>query len=139
MTDAPVTAPIIEFVSPIMGFGEQTAFHLVPLDDEGTLWSLRDASGSGLRLVVVAPTRFFPGYAPEIDDETVAALDLRDATEAAVLNVVTVGDDPASSTVNLWRPSSSTTARCGRRSRCSWAPTSPCGLPSCVPENTCAT
>ncbi|WP_380176344.1 flagellar assembly protein FliW [Kineococcus sp. DHX-1] len=104
MTDAPVTAPIIEFVSPIMGFGEQTAFHLVPLDEEGTLWSLRDASGSGLRLVVVAPTRFFPGYAPEIDDETVAALDLRDATEAAVLNVVTVGDDPASSTVNLLAP-----------------------------------
>lgn len=104
MTDAPSTAPVVEFVSPIMGLGERTAFHLVPLDEEGTLWSLRDASGSGLRLVVVAPTRFFPGYAPEIDDETVAALDLRDATEAAVLNVVTVGDDPASSTVNLLAP-----------------------------------
>jgi flagellar assembly factor FliW len=104
MTDAPVTAPIIEFVAPLMGFGDQTAFHLVPLDEDGTLWSLRDATGSGLRLVVVAPTRFFPGYAPEIDDETVAALDLRDATEAAVLNVVTVGEDPASSTVNLLAP-----------------------------------
>jgi flagellar assembly factor FliW len=104
MTDAPVTAPIIQFVTPIMGFGEQTSFHLVPLDDDGTLWSLRDATGTGVRLVVVSPLKFFPGYAPEIDDETVAALDLREANEAAVLNVVNIGDDPATATVNLLAP-----------------------------------
>ncbi|WP_146149269.1 flagellar assembly protein FliW [Kineococcus rhizosphaerae] len=104
MTDAPVAAPVVEFVSPIMGFGDQKAFHLVPLDEDGTLWSLRDAAGSGLRLVVVAPSRFFPGYSPEIDDETVSALDLQDATEAAVLNVVNIGDDPATATVNLLAP-----------------------------------
>lgn len=104
MTDTPVTAPTIQFVSPIMGFGEQRSFHLVPLDEDGTLWSLRDTAGSGVRLVVVAPLKFFPGYTPEIDDETVAALDLRDATEAAVLNVVNVGTDPATATVNLLAP-----------------------------------
>ncbi|WP_432562022.1 flagellar assembly protein FliW [Kineococcus sp. SYSU DK003] len=104
MTDAPVTAPTIEFVSPIMGFAEHTAFHLVPLDEEGTLYSLRAVDGTGIRLVVVAPQKFFPGYSPEIDDETVAALDLRDATEAAVLNVVNIGDDPANATVNLLAP-----------------------------------
>lgn len=104
MTDAPVTTPTIEFVSPIMGFAEHTAFHLVPLDEAGSLYSLRAADGTGVRLVVVAPGRFFPGYAPEIDDETVTALDLRDGTEAAVLNVVNVGDDPATATVNLLAP-----------------------------------
>jgi len=104
MTDAPVSSPTIEFVSPIMGFTDHTSFHLVPLDEEGNLYSLRDADGSGVRLVVVAPSKFFPGYAPEIDDETVAALDLRDATEAAVLNVVNIGDDPANATVNLLAP-----------------------------------
>jgi flagellar assembly factor FliW len=104
MTEAPVTAPTIEFVSPIMGFANHTSFHLVPLDEDGTLWSLRDATGSGVRLVVVAPLKFFPGYTPEIDDETVAALDLRDASEAAVLNVVNIGDDPANATVNLLAP-----------------------------------
>jgi flagellar assembly factor FliW len=104
MTDAPVSAPTIEFVSPIMGFADHTCFHLVPLDEEGTLYSLRAADGTGVRLVVVVPGKFFPGYAPEIDDDTVAKLDLRDATEAAVLNVVNVGDDPANATVNLLAP-----------------------------------
>ena len=103
-TDTPVSAPTIEFVSPIMGFAEHSAFHLVPLDEEGTLYSLRAADGTGVRLVVVAPLKFFPGYAPEIDDETVTKLDLRDATEAAVLNVVNVGNDPATATVNLLAP-----------------------------------
>jgi flagellar assembly factor FliW len=104
MTDAPVNAPTIDFVSPIMGFADHTAFHLVPLDEEGTLYSLQAADGTGVRLVVVVPGRFFPSYTPEIDDETVAKLDLRDATEAAVLNVVNVGDDPANATVNLLAP-----------------------------------
>jgi flagellar assembly factor FliW len=104
MTDAPVKAPTIEFVSPIMGFADHTAFHLVPLDEEGTLYSLRATDGTGIRLVVVVPGKFFPGYAPEIDDETVAKLDLRNATEAAVLNVVNIGDDPARATVNLLAP-----------------------------------
>jgi flagellar assembly factor FliW len=98
MTDAPVHAPTIEFVSPIMGFADHTSFHLVPLDEEGTLYSLRAADGTGV------PGRFFPGYAPEIDDDTVTKLDLRDATEAAVLNVVNVGNDPSSATVNLLAP-----------------------------------
>ncbi|MEZ0493692.1 flagellar assembly protein FliW [Kineococcus sp. TBRC 1896] len=104
MTDAPVSAPVIEFVSPIMGLPHHTAFHLLPLDEEGNLWSLREAGGARTRLVVVTPGRFFPGYAPEIDDETAAALDLREASEAAVLNVVNIGDDPATATVNLLAP-----------------------------------
>lgn len=104
MTDAPATSPTIEFVSPLMGFADHTVFQLVPLDEEETLFSLRAADGTGVRLVVVAPGRFFPGYAPQIDADTVAVLDLRDASEAAVLNVVNIGDDPATATVNLLAP-----------------------------------
>ncbi|MGI4895643.1 MAG: flagellar assembly protein FliW [Janthinobacterium lividum] len=100
MTDAPV----IEFASPIMGFAEHTAFHLVALDEEGHLFSLRAVDGTGIRLAAVAPGKFFPGYTPEIDDETVAKLDLRDATEAAVLCIVTIGNDPAAATANLLAP-----------------------------------
>jgi len=104
MTDAPVAAPEIVFVAPIMGFDQHKRFTLVSLDEEGVLFSLRCVDTPGIRLVVVAPGRFFPGYTPEIDDETVAALDLRDATEAAVLCVVNPGDDAAAATANLLAP-----------------------------------
>ena len=104
MTEAPVGAPEIEFIAPIMGFDQYKRFSLVALDEEGALFSMRSLDDPGFRLVVVAPGRFFPGYTPEIDDETVAALDLRDATEAAVLCVVNPGDDAAAATANLLAP-----------------------------------
>ena len=104
MTDAPVTAPQLEFVVPIMGLPEHTRFSLVALDTEGVLYSLRSVDNPDLRLIVMAPGRFFPGYLPEIDDDTVAALDLRDATEAAVLCVVNPGEDPATATAHLLAP-----------------------------------
>jgi flagellar assembly factor FliW len=104
MTDAPVAAPEIEFVAPLMGFDQHRRFSLVALDEEGVLFSMRCLDEPDFRLVVVAPGRFFPGYTPEIDDETVAALDLRDATEAAVLCVVNPGDDAATATANLLAP-----------------------------------
>ena len=98
MTDAPATAPEIEFVLPIMGLDQHTRFHLEALDEEGVLYSMRCVEQPSLRLFMVAPERFFPGYAPEIDDETVEALDLRDAREAAVLCVVNPGEDPKTAT-----------------------------------------
>ncbi|WP_432535524.1 flagellar assembly protein FliW [Kineococcus arenarius] len=104
MSEAPASAPQVEFIAPIAGLPQQTRFHLLALDEDGTLFSLRAVDEPGLRLVVVAPGHFFPGYAPEIDDETVAALDVRDAGEAAVLCVVNIGDDPATATVNLLAP-----------------------------------
>ncbi|NAZ83883.1 flagellar assembly protein FliW [Kineococcus sp. R8] len=104
MTDAPVAAPEVEFVAPIMGFDQHKRFSLVALDEEGVLFSLRCLDDPDLRLIVMAPGSFFPGYAPELDDDTVAALDLRDATEAAVLCVVNPGTGLASATANLLAP-----------------------------------
>jgi flagellar assembly factor FliW len=104
MTEAPVAAPEIEFVAPIMGFDQHKRFSLIALDEDGDLFSLRCLDDPDFRLVVMAPGRFFPGYTPEIDDDTVAALDLRDASEAAVLCVVNPGTDLASATANLLAP-----------------------------------
>ncbi len=102
--DAPAAGPQVDFVAPLMGLAEHTSFTLVSLDDDGVLYALRSVRDPQVRLLVVAPGRFFPGYTPEIDDETVSALDLRDATEAAVLCVVNPGTDPASATANLLAP-----------------------------------
>ncbi|MFB9378784.1 flagellar assembly protein FliW [Kineococcus gynurae] len=107
MTDAtarPTEAPEIEFVAPLMGLGGHTRYTLVSLDADGTLYTLRSVSDPDLRLIVVAPGRFFPDYAPEIDDETVDALQIEGASDAAVLCVVNPGEDPATATVNLLAP-----------------------------------
>ncbi len=95
--------PVIEMVRPMPGFPEQRRFALVRLDDAGDLCSLRSLDDPDLRFLVVPPTRFFPDYAPEISDETVAALGIESAEEVLTLLVVNPGDG-GGATANLLAP-----------------------------------
>ncbi|SHN41972.1 flagellar assembly factor FliW [Cryptosporangium aurantiacum] len=98
------TLPTIEFVSPMPGFPGRTSFMLVRLDQVGLLNSLRSVDDPDLRLFTIAPHQFFPEYAPEIDDETIAALGTTDPSQLLVLLIVTAGDSPRDSTANLMAP-----------------------------------
>jgi flagellar assembly factor FliW len=108
MTQAPRTestdVPVIELVHPMPGFPDARRFALVPVDEHGLLRSLRSLDREGLEFLVVPPAGFHPTYAPEIDDETAAELELTSADQAFVLLVVHAGPDLASTTVNLRAP-----------------------------------
>lgn len=65
---------------------------------------LRSRQDPDLEFVVVPPTVFFPSYAPEVDDELVADLELTSADDAIVLVLVTVADPVSRSTANLLGP-----------------------------------
>jgi flagellar assembly factor FliW len=96
--------PVIEFVAPMPGFPSDRHFVLVRLDDVGVLYALTAVDQDGLRFLVVPPAPFFPQYAPEIDDESLAALGASDGEGLLVLVVVTAGDTPQTSTANLLAP-----------------------------------
>jgi flagellar assembly factor FliW len=98
--------PMIEFVVPLPGFPLNRRFVLVRLHDEGVLFALTSVDDENLRFLVVPPEPFFPDYAPEIDQESLAALG---ATEAdtdglIVLVMITAGDTVGASTANLMAP-----------------------------------
>ncbi len=95
--------PVIEMVEPMPGFPDLTRFALVRLDAEGLLCSLRSVEDPDLRFLVVPPHLFFPDYAPEISDETVAALGIESAEEVLTLVVVNPGDG-GGATANLLAP-----------------------------------
>ena len=59
---------------------------------------------TNLSLVVAAPGLLWPDYAVEVDDETVELLELRDASEAAALVVVSVAERFEDCTANLFAP-----------------------------------
>ena len=94
----------VEFLAPISGLPERTAFDLVPLDGEGVLFSLRSADDADLRLVLVTPERFFPDYSPVIDAATAGELELTGAQDAVLLVVVNPGGGLAEATANLLAP-----------------------------------
>ncbi|MEV0565453.1 flagellar assembly protein FliW [Dactylosporangium sp. NPDC049742] len=98
------TLPVIDFVAPMPGFPDDRRFVLVRLEDTGTLYALTSVDSAGLRFLVVPPAQFFPDYAPEVDDDALAALGVSDAEGLLVLLVVTAGDGVQDATVNLMAP-----------------------------------
>jgi flagellar assembly factor FliW len=96
--------PIIDFVSPMPGFGGHTRFVLVRLDDDGLLYALTSLHDPEVRFLVVPPMPFFPDYAPEIPQEEVDLLDVTDADQVLMLLVVTAGKAAEDTRVNLLAP-----------------------------------
>jgi flagellar assembly factor FliW len=96
--------PVIEFVTPIPGFPEQRRFLLTLVEEHGLLYALRSLDDPELRFLVIAPAPFFPDYAPEIDRATLALLGGDDPDQLLVLLVVTVGEQTAGATANLFAP-----------------------------------
>lgn len=93
----------LQFVSPPPGMMALRDFTLDSLDDSGALFAMRSTETDGIRLFVVPPRVYVPGYAPAIDAGTRAALGLGD--EAPVLLVVVhPGKDGAPPTANLLAP-----------------------------------
>jgi flagellar assembly factor FliW len=102
--EAAVEVPVLEFVTPMPGFPANRRFVLVRVTEEGVLFALTAVDDPELRFLVVPPAPFFPDYAPEIDDASLAALGAETAEGLLVLLVVTAGDTPGSSTANLMAP-----------------------------------
>lgn len=96
--------PVIELVHPMPGFPDHSRFALVQLDDDGVLCSLASLEDPELRFLVVPPVRFFPDYAPEVDDESVADLGITSPDDVLLLSVLTAGDTLAATTANLVAP-----------------------------------
>lgn len=96
--------PVLEMVQPMIGFPEHHRFGLARLDEDGTVCDLRSLDDPDISFVVVPPHVFFDDYGPEVDDATVAALELSGAEDLLTLVVVTLGETLADATANLMAP-----------------------------------
>jgi flagellar assembly factor FliW len=95
---------VIQVPEGILGFGSDKRYVL--LEDpqqEPFLWfqSLDDPQ---LAFVLVDPHLFFPDYQVAISREEIADLELKDASEARILVVLVVSEDPGKITANLKGP-----------------------------------
>lgn len=104
MTAGETDVPVIEMVRPMPGFPEQRRFALVRLDETGDLCSLRSLDDPELRFLVVPPNRFFPDYAPEVEDDVIADLEIGSPEDVLLLVVLNAGTSLSSTTANLAAP-----------------------------------
>lgn len=96
--------PVVEMVRPLLGFPDEAAFGLAPLDEDGTLYALRSLTNPDLRFLVVPAGRFFPDFAPVVDDAVAADLLIDAASDVLVLLLLTAGSSLATTTANLLAP-----------------------------------
>lgn len=104
---ASATSPSVTltFVEPLLGLGELASFTLTPIDDGGLIFVLRSVEAPETRLFLLDPEPYFPEYAPQIDDDTVARLGLdTDGAEAGAFVVITPDADQGHHTANLLAP-----------------------------------
>ena len=94
---------VVDFVSPILGFEDETSFRLSPLESTGTLWSLNSTRTPELSFVLAPPQPFFPDYAPTMDEAAVAALDA-DGDTLTLLVILSVSGSIRTATANLLAP-----------------------------------
>ncbi len=96
--------PVIELVRPMPGFHDLRRFALVRLDEAGDLCRLTSVEDPDVSFLVVPPGRFFPDYAPTVDDDVLADLEIRSAEDVLLLVVLSAGTSLASTTANLAAP-----------------------------------
>lgn len=88
----------------LAGFPDAERYALVELPEVSPLALLRSLDEPDLEFVVVPPGVFFPDYAPEVDDATAERLGLKDASDALLLVVLTLGSGIDTATANLLAP-----------------------------------
>lgn len=97
--------PVLTFGAPLPGLTDVTRFALVPLAENGSLFSLRSVDDPGLRLLLAPSWVCAPeSYTVSLDDDICAELGIDDANNAAIFLVVTPGSGLADSTINMLAP-----------------------------------
>jgi flagellar assembly factor FliW len=102
VTDSALDLPVIDMAMPMSGFPAYRQFVLVRLNDDGLLYAFTSIEDPELRFLVAPPEPFFPDYAPEIENDVLAALNTKDPDRLLVMVVITAGVNET--TANLLAP-----------------------------------
>ena len=92
----------LTFIAPPPGFHPHTAFDLARVDGAAGLFTLQDADGADLRLFLVEPQLFVPGYEPQLTSEHLGPLGANAVSDVDVFVVATIQD--GAPVVNLLAP-----------------------------------
>jgi flagellar assembly factor FliW len=87
----------------LLGFEQIKTYSLITKPDQEPFLWLAVPEGEDLAFLVVPPSFVMPDYAPDLSDEDVDFLEIRNPNDAIVLNIVTLRSE-GSATVNLKGP-----------------------------------
>lgn len=95
---------IVHLIDGLLGFEDFHDFALVPQGDENPFLLLQSLDEAELAFLTMDPRMFKPEYLPDLPAEDLSALGLKDFSNAVILAIVVIPDDPAKMTANLSGP-----------------------------------
>ena len=81
---------IIHFKNGIPAFEEEHEFIILPYDEESPYYFMQSLNKSSLAFLLTIPEIFFPDYSAEIDDDTVAELEINSIEKVLVYTMITI-------------------------------------------------
>ena len=81
---------IIHFKNGIPAFEEEHEFIILPYDEESPYYFMQSLNRSDLAFLLTIPDIFFPDYAVELDDATVAELEIQDSEKVLIYTMITI-------------------------------------------------
>ena len=95
---------VITFSEGIPGFEQHTRFVIVPMPQCEPFSWLACVDGAHLRFAIINPLIFIPDYSPKISKGLLSGLETDDLQDLVLYAIVTIGENPMESTVNLSGP-----------------------------------
>lgn len=95
---------IITFKKEIPGFDGLKKFILVDLEEYEPFKLLHSLENENIGFILISPFEVCKDYCVDLNDNTVKALEIKDAAEVILLTTVTLDSDPKKITTNLRAP-----------------------------------
>lgn len=97
-------AKIIKMKSPILGFAELSRFVLLAPEEGSPFHWLQSLDNEAIAFIIADPFLIKPDYEPEIDDQMLAMLEVKQAEDINLMVIITVHAKPVKITANLRAP-----------------------------------
>lgn len=81
---------VVHFKDGIPAFEDEHEFIILPYDEESPYYFMQSLKTPDLAFLMTVPFLFFPNYTFEIDDETIAELDIKSEDEVSYYSLVTI-------------------------------------------------
>ncbi|GBF10539.1 flagellar assembly protein FliW [Tepidibacillus sp. HK-1] len=95
---------VLHFEKGIPGFEEEKQFILFQPDQENPLAFLQSIHTVNLAFVIANPFSFYPNYEFELDEQSIAELEIKDVNEVAVWGILSIPENFKKATMNLKAP-----------------------------------
>ncbi len=95
---------ILNFPEGIIGFENCKRFVILSKKENAPLRWLQSLDQPGLAFIIINPMLFKPDYEPQLERQDLATLKIKDLSQAEILSIVVVPENPRDMVANLMAP-----------------------------------